>query len=85
MYAELYCEQMLRENRYNNLLLLGNKVLVGYLCGKFQEVEDDGIELDYKITTGIDKMLVLVYYVIEMLGILFDNAMEALNGSMSIP
>lgn len=77
---EDYCNQLLKENRYNDLLLLGDNVLVGYLCGKFQGAEDDGIEIDYRITSEISQCRVPIYYVIEMLGILFDNAMEALNG-----
>lgn len=78
---EEYCKKILDENKYNSLLLLGDKILVGYLYGKFQEAEDDGIEIDYKAATKIDKVQVPIYYMIEMLGILFDNAMEALENS----
>lgn len=78
---EEYCKKILDENKYNSLLLLGDKILVGYLYGKFQEAEDDGIEIDYKVATKIDKVQVPTYYMIEMLGILFDNAMEALKNS----
>ena len=78
---EEYCAQMLKVNKYNNLILLDNKVLVGYLYGKFQEAEDDGIEIKYKVAARIDKSQVPIYYVIEMLGILFDNSMEALKTS----
>lgn len=75
---EIYCKQMLRENKYNNLLMVGDRILAGYLYRKFQEVEDDGIELNYKVTS-IEKVQVPIYYIIEMLGILFDNAVEALK------
>lgn len=78
---EEYCKKIVNENRYNNLLLLGNKIIVGYLYGKFQEAEDDGITIAYKINTKIDTISIPAYYVIEMLGILFDNAMEALKGA----
>lgn len=76
---EAYCNQLRKENKYNDLLLLGNDMLTGYLCGKFQTAEDDGIAIDYKITGGIGQCRVPVYYVIEMLGILFDNAIEAVK------
>lgn len=76
---EEYCNKLLSENKYNNLLLLGDKVLAGYLYGKFQEAEADGIEIKYKITAKADKIQVPTYYVIEMLGILFDNAVESLK------
>lgn len=77
---EEYCNQLLKENKYNDLLLLGDEVLTGYLCGKFQAAEDDGIEIDYRIASEISQCRVPIYHVIEMLGILFDNAMEAVKG-----
>ena len=76
---EDYCNQLQKENKYNDLLLIGDEVLTGYLCGKFQAAEDDGIGIDYRITVEISQCKVPIYHVIEMLGILFDNAMEALN------
>lgn len=76
---EEYCKKILNENRYNNLLLLGNNILVGYLYGKIQEAEDDGITVTYQVSAKIDEMSVPIYYVIEMLGILFDNAVDALR------
>lgn len=78
---EEYCNKLLSENKYNNLLLLGDNVLAGYLYGKFQEAEADGIEIRYKIAAKADNMQVPTYYVIEMLGILFDNAVESLKNS----
>lgn len=79
---EEYCEIIKKENRYNNLILLGNNILVGFLYKKFQEAEVDGIEITYKITTKVDKLAVQTYHVVEMLGILLDNAREALKTSM---
>ena len=78
---EEYCQKILDENKYNNLLLLGNNILVGYLHGKFQEAEADGITITYQIGAKINEMSIPIYYVVEMLGILFDNAMEALKFS----
>lgn len=76
---EDYCNQLRKENKYNDLLLIGDDVLTGYLCGKFQAAEDDGIEIDYRITSEISQCRVPIYHVIEMLGILFDNAVEAVK------
>lgn len=78
---EEYCKKLLDENKYNDLLLLGNNILVGYLYRKFQEAEEDGIEINYIVTAKLDKVQVPIYYVVEMLGILFDNAVEALKKS----
>lgn len=74
---EKYCRQLLKENRYNDLLRIENDVLAGYLCGKFQEMEDAGIEIDHQITSKVSQCKTPVYHVIEMLGVLFDNASEA--------
>lgn len=76
---EQYCNKLLSENKYNSLLLLGNNILAGYLYRKFQEAEADGIEIKYKITAKVDKNQPPTYYLIEMLGILFDNAVESLR------
>lgn len=77
---EDYCNQLRKENKYTDLLLLGDEALTGFLYGKFRAAEDRGIEVDYRITAEIRQCLVPVYHMIEMLGILFDNAMEAVNG-----
>ncbi len=77
---EDYCNQLRKENKYTDLLLLGDEALTGFLYGKFRAAGDRGIEVDYRITAEIRQCLVPVYHVIEMLGILFDNAMEAVNG-----
>lgn len=74
---EDYCRQLLQENKYNDLLRIQNEILAGYLCGKFQEMEDAGIEVTYQITSEVSRCRTPVYHVIEMLGILFDNAVEA--------
>ena len=76
---EVYCARMLNENKYNSLLLLEDYVIAGYLYGKFEEAELDGIEISYVINTKIDKCSISAYYVVEMLGILLDNAVETVK------
>ncbi len=78
---EEYCNKLLDENKYNGLLFLGDKVLTGYLYGKFREIEADDIEIHYKVSAKLNKSYVPIYYVIEMLGILLDNAVEAIKTS----
>lgn len=72
-----YCQQLIRENKYNDLLRISNKVIVGFLYKKFVELEDDGIEIQYKVASKLEKCPVSTYHLIEMLGILLDNAAEA--------
>lgn len=74
-----YCNKLMQENRYNDLVQLGNNVLVGFLYDKFSDMEEDNIEVKYKINAKIEECGVSTYYLIEMLGILLDNAVEAVK------
>lgn len=74
-----YCGKLEEENRYNDLLLLEDGILVGFLYRRFLEMEGEGIVAGYRIKAGFSKSNVPVYYVIEMLGIMLDNAVEALE------
>lgn len=74
-----YCNKLMQENRYNDLVQLGNKVLVGFLYDKFCNMEDDNITVRYKINADIVECGISTYYLIEMLGILLDNAVEAVK------
>lgn len=74
-----YCNKIKQENRYNNLLNVGDKVLVGFLYGKFQEIEGEGITIKYEICARVENYEMPTYYLIEILGVLFDNAVEAIK------
>ncbi len=76
-----YCNTLLSTNKYNNLLQLGNKVLIGFVYEKFREIEDDGVEVKYEISTSIEGCKISIYHLIEILGILLDNALEAVKGT----
>lgn len=72
-----YSGKVQYENRYNNLLLLEEGFLCGFLYGKFQEIEVNGVKIEYKIGTPIKASVLPIHTLIEMLGILLDNAAEA--------
>lgn len=72
-----YCHKLAWENRYNGLALIGNDVLAGFLYGKFEEVEARGLCMEYAIHTKLERLEVPNYYLIEILGVLIDNAVEA--------
>ena len=74
---ERYCKRLLDDNKYNSILTLGDQVLSGFLYQKFEEAINININIDYKADTVIESLDVQIYYVIEMLGILIDNAIEA--------
>ncbi len=74
-----YCSRIKLENKYNNLLLIGDKLLAGFLYGKFLEMEEDGIIAEYKVAAQVKEYGMLSYYLIEIIGILLDNAVEAVK------
>ncbi len=82
-YEELVKEQdnyygvIREENRYNKLLFLGDSTISGFLYEKFCQAEDEGIVVTYEIKGCFSGSLMPIYHIIEILGILFDNAIEA--------
>lgn len=72
-----YCQLLLRENKYNDLLQINNKVMVGFLYKTFSDMEDEGIDIQYKISSSLEKCSVPTYHLIEMWGILLNNAAES--------
>ncbi len=75
-----YCGRLMQENQFNSLLWIGDSVLAGYVYEKFLEAKADGIEVRYKAAVRLEKMSIPSYELIEMLGILLDNAREAAKG-----
>lgn len=76
-----YSQALIKENRYNKLLKAGNPLIIGFLYGKFIEVEKYGIEVKYQI--GFEDLIVDVpiYKLVEILGNLIKNAVEAMKNS----
>lgn len=74
-----YCNMLQQENKYNNLVLIENNILAGFLCGKFQEIEEDGIVIDYCIKASLKELRIPEYRLIEVIGILLDNAVDAVT------
>lgn len=76
---EEYCQLLLKENHFNKLLAKGNPVIIGFLYGKFLEIEKKGIEITYSINFDEFNINVPIYRIVEVLGNLLDNAIEALD------
>ena len=74
-----YCEVLREDNKYNKLLSTGNSIITGFLYGKFLQAEGKGISVKYKVKLGELKCAVPIYKLVEIIGNLFDNAMEALE------
>lgn len=73
-----YCQALEKDNRYNKLLKSDNHVIRGFLYVKFLEIEKLGIEVTYEIV--IDKLDIKmpIYKMVEVLGDLINNAVEAM-------
>ncbi len=75
-----YCQYIMDRNEETKLLLsVGNPLIAGFMYSKLKEAKEQGIEVNYKIKMEKVDLKVPEYEIIEMLGILFDNAMEALE------
>lgn len=78
---EQYCEEILKENKINDLLKIRlEPALIGFLHVKITTALDAGIIIEYDIHPIVIKGKIRVYEMIEVIGILFDNALEALAG-----
>lgn len=75
-----YSQAVLKENRYNKLLKADNPLLIGFLYGKFVEIEKLGIVITYQIDIGDFDVGVPIYKLVEILGNLIKNAVEAIVG-----
>lgn len=73
-----YCDKILNDNKFNKLLRLKTSpILIGYLYSKFTAASAENIQITYEIADiSIDNVEISDF--IEIIGILFDNAVEAL-------
>ena len=74
-----YCHRMTKENFYNKLLFMENKVLAGFLYEKMIDIENQSVKVGYRISGETEINKISTYDLIEMTGILLDNALEALK------
>lgn len=74
---DAYCEMILQDNKYYKLLSSSNPVITGFLYGKFTEADKRGIEIEYSVKVLPGDREIPVFILIEILGILWDNAVEA--------
>lgn len=75
-----YCDSVSQENKFTGLLILGDVVLAGFLYEKFCEIEENGIEVKFSIKGKLGESIVPSHHLVEMTGILLDNAFQAIQG-----
>lgn len=76
-----YSQAVIKENQYNKLLKVGNPLIIGFLYGKFIEMKKLNIVITYQISVEDVNVGVPVFKLIEILGNLFNNAIEAMKDS----
>lgn len=74
-----YCGELLRDNRYSRLLSGGSPIIIGFLYSKFMEAERKGCNIEYEVKIEEMKCRIPQYKIVEILGILLDNAIEAVE------
>lgn len=65
------------DNHFNKLLAGGKSLIVGFLYSKFVNAENKGCQINYIVKTNEMLCNVPLYNLVEIIGILFDNAVEA--------
>ncbi len=75
-----YCNYILESsNKIRLVSLIENPLIAGFLYRKIQEAESVGIKIQYNVMFGKNNSSYSEYDIIEMLGILLDNAIEELQ------
>lgn len=78
-----YCDFLMEESRYDSILTKCNdKILAGFLYTKFNEWEKRGVNFKFDISLEDSKCKLATYELIEISGILIDNAAEAEIGKI---
>lgn len=73
-----YGSAVIEENRFHRLLSSGNSVIIGYLYGCFVEFDKAGIEISYQVSIQELEIRIPIHKIVEILGDLMNNAVEAL-------
>lgn len=56
--------------------------LQNFLHEKFQEIEANGVAVEFKIQGSMKESCLAVHHLVEMTGILLDNASQAVQGTV---
>lgn len=75
-----YCDKVLSDNSFNKLLTIQlEPILIGFLYSKFVGAKEQGIKVIHEIHAIKVDERIEISELIEVIGILFDNAVEALS------
>lgn len=77
-----YCDNLVKENELNKLLKCDlEPVLVGFLYSKITDAKERNTDVKYNIQPINIRNNIEIYELVELIGILFDNALEAVENS----
>lgn len=71
-----YCELVTGHNKFQKLLCNGNSAIIGFLYGKFVQIEKMGIPIEYHINIQQLSGYIPLHIYVEIMGILLNNAVE---------
>lgn len=74
-----YAKDVIGNNRFHRLLVSGNPVIAGFLYGKLSSIQEQGIEVTYTFHISEFTSKIPVYLVVELIGNLLKNAVEAIK------
>lgn len=75
-----YCDFVIEQNEETRLLLTtGNPLIAGFLYCKIQKAKHMNVHVSHQIDMKTVDIALPEYELVEMIGILFDNAVEALS------
>lgn len=75
-----YCGYVIEQNEKTKLALsAGNPLITGFMYSKIQEAENNNIKVEYQIEIKKETSIIPEYELVEMVGIMIDNAVEALS------
>lgn len=76
-----YCQIVVKENRFYKLLTIGNPVISGFLYGKILDIAKTKVDLSYNVSVKELDVDVPIFKLVEVMGNLINNAMDALQES----
>ena len=74
-----YCAKVTNDNKYYKLLNANEPILSGFLYGKCKEADTKDIRIVYEVTADGSDANIPIHILIEIIGILWDNAIEFLD------
>lgn len=74
-----YCTNIIEKNKWNYLIKLNNKMLAGFLYSKILQAGREQINIEIKLNTYFMDTKMKDYELIEVTGILINNAFEAVK------